>query len=163
MPAPKGSRPSNAGKGRLKGAANRMNRALREMILGALDDAGGQAYLAEQARENPIAFIALLGRLLPREPLDSPPQKITLDFGWKPPTPAPLPPLCHDNHGSNPVGDASKIKGVSDRAATGVPVVSRQSSKLRHRSRQAAAGRAIFGPCPAPRPPRMRSGAPCRR
>jgi hypothetical protein len=37
-----------------------MNRTLREMILGALDDAGGQAYLAEQARENPVAFMALL-------------------------------------------------------------------------------------------------------
>ena len=83
MPAPKGSRPPNAGKGRPKGAANKVTRTLREMILGALDDAGGQAYLAEQARENPMAFIALLGRLLPREPLHSPPAVITLDFGFR--------------------------------------------------------------------------------
>ena len=52
MPAPKGYRPPNAGKGRPKGAANTMTRTLREMILGALDDAGGQDYLAEQAHKN---------------------------------------------------------------------------------------------------------------
>jgi hypothetical protein len=55
-------RPPNAGKGRPKGAANAMTRTLREMILGALDDAGGQDYLAEQAHKNPAAFMALLNR-----------------------------------------------------------------------------------------------------
>jgi hypothetical protein len=68
LPAPKGTRPPNAGKGRPKGAANKMNQSLRDMILGALDDAGGQAYLAEQAHKNPAAFLTLLGRVLPREP-----------------------------------------------------------------------------------------------
>jgi hypothetical protein len=88
MPAPKGTRPPNAGKGRPKGAANKMNQSLRDMILGALDDAGGQAYLAEQANKNPAAFLTLLGRVLPREPINPPPRKITLDFGFKrrPPT-----------------------------------------------------------------------------
>ena len=85
MSAPRGTRPPNAGKGRPKGAANRMNRTLREMILGALDDAGGQAYLAEQAHQNPVAFLTLLGRVLPREPIETPPAKITLDFGYRPP------------------------------------------------------------------------------
>jgi hypothetical protein len=83
MPALKGVRPPNAGKGRPKGAANRVNRTLRDMILGALDDAGGQAYLAKQANENPVAFMTLLGRVLPREPLDMPPTRITLDFGYR--------------------------------------------------------------------------------
>jgi hypothetical protein len=67
MPAPKGTRPPNAGKGRKKGAANKITKNLREMILGALEDAGGQAYLAEQARANPSAFLSLLGRIIPRE------------------------------------------------------------------------------------------------
>jgi hypothetical protein len=40
MPAPKGIRPPNAGKDRPKGATNTVTRSLREMILGALDDAG---------------------------------------------------------------------------------------------------------------------------
>jgi hypothetical protein len=35
------------------------------MILGALDDAGGQAYLMRQAEENPTAFLTLIGKVLP--------------------------------------------------------------------------------------------------
>ncbi len=91
MPAQKGTRPPNAGKGRPKGTANRVNRTLRDMILCALDDAGGQAYLAEQAHQNPAAFLTLLGRVLPREPIETPPAVITLDFGWAPrAAPAPV-------------------------------------------------------------------------
>ena len=33
------------------------------MILGALDDAGGQAYLMRQAEENPTAFLTLIGKV----------------------------------------------------------------------------------------------------
>ena len=81
MPAPKGIRPPNAGKGRPKGATNAMTRTLREMILGALDDAGGQDYLVEQAHKNPAAFLALIGRVLSREPQVEVPKHITLNFG----------------------------------------------------------------------------------
>jgi hypothetical protein len=95
MPAPKGSRPPNAGKGRPKGAANKVTRTLREMILGALDDAGGQAYLAEQAHHNPAAFLTLLGRVLPREPIETPPAVITLDFGFR--SRAPLSTFVHSS------------------------------------------------------------------
>lgn len=35
------------------------------MILGALSDVGGQAYLARQAEKHPQAFLALLGKVLP--------------------------------------------------------------------------------------------------
>jgi hypothetical protein len=37
------------------------------MILGALDDLGGQAWLMEQAKADPRAFMSLLGRILPSE------------------------------------------------------------------------------------------------
>jgi hypothetical protein len=90
IPAPKGIRPPNAGKGRPKGATNTMARTLKETILGTLDDAGGQDYLAEQARKNPAAFLALLGLVLPREPhADDAPPQITLNFGTtlRPPRP----------------------------------------------------------------------------
>ena len=65
MPTPKGTRPPAAGKGRPKGAQNKMTRALKDMILQALDDAGRQQYLVEQARKNPVAFMTLLGKVLP--------------------------------------------------------------------------------------------------
>jgi len=54
-----------SGQGRPRGVPNRINRDLREMILGALSDVGGAAYLARQAETSPAAFMALLGRVLP--------------------------------------------------------------------------------------------------
>lgn len=53
------------GHGRPKGCTNKITRDLRQMILGALDDAGGQEYLARQAELNPGPFLALVGKVLP--------------------------------------------------------------------------------------------------
>ena len=55
----------NAGKGRPKGAANKMTRELKEMILEALEKAGGVEYLVRQADEKPVAFLGLVGKVLP--------------------------------------------------------------------------------------------------
>jgi len=52
-------------RGRPKGSPNRVPRALKEMILAALDQAGGEQYLKEQATDNPIAFLTLIGKVLP--------------------------------------------------------------------------------------------------
>lgn len=60
-----GVKPPNAGKGRVKGVPNKVTKALKAMILGALDDAGGQQYLATQATANPAAFMTLVGKVLP--------------------------------------------------------------------------------------------------
>jgi hypothetical protein len=57
-----GKRP---GAGRKKGVPNKINSELKEAILAALDDAGGVDYLVKKAEENPVAFLALLGRILP--------------------------------------------------------------------------------------------------
>lgn len=65
MGAPKGTIPPAAGKGRKKGTLNKTTKALKEMILEALDNKGGVAYLARQADENPTAFLALVGKVLP--------------------------------------------------------------------------------------------------
>ena len=46
---------------------NKVTKELREMILGALDDVGGQKYLRQQASENPQAFLTLVGRTLPKD------------------------------------------------------------------------------------------------
>jgi len=50
--------------GRKKGTPNRLTGDLRQMILGALADAGGHEYLARQAEKTPSAFLALVGKLI---------------------------------------------------------------------------------------------------
>lgn len=51
--------------GRVAGTPNKLTKVLKDMILGALDDVGGQKYLMRQAKDNPVAFLALIGRVLP--------------------------------------------------------------------------------------------------
>ena len=55
----------NRGLGRKKGVPNKFTGDLKSMILGALNEAGGQDYLSAQAQSQPVAFMALLGRVLP--------------------------------------------------------------------------------------------------
>lgn len=53
--------------GRPKGAPNKATKELKEMILGALNDAGGQKYLHDRASDPKTqgAFLALIGKVLP--------------------------------------------------------------------------------------------------
>jgi hypothetical protein len=60
-----GSKAGQRRGGRKKGTPNKVTGQLKDMILGALEDEGGQHYLREQARTNPNAFLALVGRVLP--------------------------------------------------------------------------------------------------
>jgi len=67
------------GPGRPKGKPNKLTRDVKEMVLTALNDAGGAEYLRRQADENPGAFLVLVGKLLPKqitgengEPLNAP-------------------------------------------------------------------------------------------
>lgn len=53
--------------GRRKGTLNKVSADLKEMIEGALSDAGGREYLAKQAAESPAAFLGLVGKLLPKD------------------------------------------------------------------------------------------------
>lgn len=55
------------GGGRPKGKPNKVNGDIKAMILGALSDAGGQDYLCRQAEDNPAAFMALVGKVVPRD------------------------------------------------------------------------------------------------
>ncbi|WP_312321196.1 hypothetical protein [Stenotrophomonas sp.] len=55
------------GAGRPKGAIDKNNKQLREMILEALEKNGGVKYLAQQAKDQPKAFLSLLGRVLPMQ------------------------------------------------------------------------------------------------
>jgi len=60
-------RPPRAGAGRKLGAKNKLQSEVKEMILTALSELGGVEYLKQQAKDNPVAFLALLGKIVPRE------------------------------------------------------------------------------------------------
>lgn len=51
--------------GRKKGTPNKMTKAVKEMVLEALDEAGGVDYLVQQSEDNPVAFMGLVGKVLP--------------------------------------------------------------------------------------------------
>jgi hypothetical protein len=51
--------------GRTKGTPNKDTGPLREMILQALTNKGGVAYLEQQAVDCPTAFMGLIGKVLP--------------------------------------------------------------------------------------------------
>jgi len=53
--------------GRKKGVPNKFTGELKEMILLALDEAGGKGYLVTQATQNPTAFLTLVGKVLPMQ------------------------------------------------------------------------------------------------
>lgn len=54
------------------------------MILGALDDAGGQKYLAAQAIENPGPFLALVGKVLPTTLAGDPLNPVKIEHALRP-------------------------------------------------------------------------------
>lgn len=56
---------------------NKVTADIKAMVLGALDRAGGEEYMLEQARNNPNAFLTLVGKVLPTQitgPNDGPVQ-----------------------------------------------------------------------------------------
>ncbi len=53
------------GGGSRKGKPNKTTGLLKDMILQALDGAGGVRYLQTQAEANPAAFLTLVGKVLP--------------------------------------------------------------------------------------------------
>jgi hypothetical protein len=75
MAAARGTRPPAAGKGRPKGAKNKVGGELKAMILGALDKSGGERYFVEQASKNPAAFMTLVGKVLPLQ--------VSGEFRWE--------------------------------------------------------------------------------
>lgn len=60
---------SNRGRGRPRGSRNKTTVVLKDAILLAAEKAGGKAgvigYLTNQAKENPAAFMTLMGKLIP--------------------------------------------------------------------------------------------------
>ena len=53
--------------GRQAGTPNRINGNVKEMVLNALEGAGGVDYLITQSQQNPGNFLSLVGRVLPMQ------------------------------------------------------------------------------------------------
>ena len=51
--------------GRQKGTPNKLTGDVKGMILEAFDKAGGVDYLVTQSTANPVAFMGLVGKVLP--------------------------------------------------------------------------------------------------
>jgi hypothetical protein len=64
-PSKRGAKPGQRFGGRAKGVPNKMTADVKGMILAALGKAGGADYLLRQSEENPVAFMTLVGKVLP--------------------------------------------------------------------------------------------------
>lgn len=62
---PSGRGGARPGGGRPKGSLDKGNALIREMIVQALDEAGGIEYLKTTAASHPAAFLALIGKVMP--------------------------------------------------------------------------------------------------
>lgn len=78
----RGSAPGERRGGRQVGTPNKFNADIKTMVLGALNDVGGQRYLAEQARQNPVAFLGLVGKILPLQLTGQNGAPLKVDFRW---------------------------------------------------------------------------------
>jgi hypothetical protein len=67
-------------RGKLPGTLNKNNQELRDMILMALSNVGGVSYLERQAEANPVAFLGLVGKVLPTTITGDPKRPIGFKF-----------------------------------------------------------------------------------
>jgi hypothetical protein len=61
----RGSKPGERRGGRVKGTPNKVTAVVKDMVVQALDQAGGVEYLVAQANDNPAAFLTLVGKVIP--------------------------------------------------------------------------------------------------
>jgi hypothetical protein len=53
--------------GRSKGTPNKITKDVKEMVLEALESLGGTEWFIQQGKENPVAFMAMAGKAMPKE------------------------------------------------------------------------------------------------
>ncbi len=61
------NRRGNAGKGRPKGAENKITKSLKEALLSSFESLGGETWLVQLAESDPKAYASLLSRIIPTE------------------------------------------------------------------------------------------------
>ena len=70
--------------GRKKGTPNKTTAKLKDAILNAFEEVGGQSYLVTVAREDPRTFCTLLGKVLPKDVNANVTASGKLEVSWKP-------------------------------------------------------------------------------
>lgn len=63
----RGSKPGERRGGRIAGTPNKLTKSVKEAIEAAFDKVGGADYLARMAEDQPVAFMGLLGKVLPAQ------------------------------------------------------------------------------------------------
>jgi len=71
------------GAGRPKGSLDKGNALIRVMVADALNKAGGVDYLVRQSKEKPVAFLALVGKVLPVQIAGDPTAPVKISFTWE--------------------------------------------------------------------------------
>lgn len=74
--------------GRVKGTPNKHQADVRQMMIDALNAAGGVEYLRQRALDQPVAFLGLIGKVLPLQVSGPNGGAIAVDFRWADATPA---------------------------------------------------------------------------
>lgn len=72
-----------AGAGRPAGKPNKLTADLKDAIMNAFDEVGGQSYLCKVAAEDPRTFCTLLGKVLPMTVAGDPDKPVKMEFSWK--------------------------------------------------------------------------------
>lgn len=78
-----GSKPGERRGGRQKGTPNKLTGEVKDMILQALEGAGGVDYLQTQAKETPTAFLALVGKVLPLQVTGKDGEPLKVEVTWQ--------------------------------------------------------------------------------
>jgi hypothetical protein len=53
--------------GRVKGTPNKATADIKNMLLEALEQVGNKEYFVRQSVDNPVAFMGLIGKIIPKE------------------------------------------------------------------------------------------------
>ena len=94
------------------GMPSRLNHSIKEMVEKALHKAGGVEYLTRQAEANPVAFMGLVGKVLPIQLANADGSNaLVVDFRWAdaPPTIEAAPVVSHETEVVDTTVDTPEI------------------------------------------------------
>ena len=97
-----------AGAGRPKGRVSNEVADIKALVVGALQDVGGRQWLADRAIDHPVAFMGLLGRVLPLQVTGENGNALVVDIRWADAAPQQL-----NGHSAPPMIEADETMIVS--------------------------------------------------